>query len=81
MYFDQHEFPLVGGLMSYGPSFAEAYRHAGVYAAKSLRVRNRPIFPSSNLPTSISSSTSRLPRRSASTVPPTLLARADEVIE
>ena len=45
------------------------------------RARSRPICRSSSRPSSNWSSTSRPPRRSASTVPPTLLARADEVIE
>ena len=41
----------------------------------------RPTCRSSSRPSSSWSSTSRPPRRSASTVPPTLLAIADEVIE
>ena len=45
------------------------------------RARSRPTCRSSSRPSSSWSSTSRPPRRSASTVPPTLLARADEVIE
>jgi ABC-type uncharacterized transport system substrate-binding protein len=30
------EFPLAGGLISYGPSISAAYRQIGVYAAKIL---------------------------------------------
>ena len=55
-------------------------RSASTPAAFS-RARSPPICRCSSPPNSSWSSTSRPPRRSASTVPPTLLARADEVIE
>ena len=45
------------------------------------RARNRPTCRCSSRQSSSWRSTSKPPRRSASTVPPTLLARADEVIE
>jgi putative ABC transport system substrate-binding protein len=32
----RREFPEVGGLLSYGASFADGYREAGVYAGKIL---------------------------------------------
>ena len=50
-------------------------------SAVSSRARSPPIFRFSNPRSSSWSSTSRPPRRSASTVPLALLARADEVIE
>ena len=31
------EFAEAGGLVSYGPDFADGYRHAGLYAAKILK--------------------------------------------
>jgi ABC-type uncharacterized transport system substrate-binding protein len=35
--FDQREFALAGGLMSYGTSLADAYRQLGVYAGRLLK--------------------------------------------
>ena len=37
------EFPVAGGLMSYGADFAEPYRLLGVYAGRISRGRSRPI--------------------------------------
>ena len=59
----------------------EAYRQVGIYAGRILKGEKPADLPVSSRPSSSWSSTSRPPRRSASTVPPTLLARADEVIE
>ena len=70
-----------GALMGYGASIPASYRRPESTLDVFSREKNRAICPFSNRPSSIWSSTSRPPRRSASTVPPTLLARADEVIE
>ena len=70
-----------GGLMSYGPNFPDVYRRAADYVDKILRGAKPADIQSSSRPNSSSSSISRPRKRSASTVPPTLLARADEVIE
>ena len=79
--YGQREFMAAGGLMSYATNLADAYRQAGVYSGRFWAARDRPTCRWCNRPSSSWSSISRPPRCLASTVPPALLARADEVIE